>query len=226
MIVLDVSHYQQDLNLDKIPHDGIIARAVTRDLSIDKAFYQYMKRPEPKGCYKYTYAHNRNDAGIEAVALAQACRGLDLPLGIWLDIESDYHRSCGDALIDDIIQEYNRVLMNYGMILSGVYCDWDFYQSHKGVLKKYPIWCAKWGVKKPDLNCVGWQFTNKYRDHDLDASYWYGYQLPEEDGYIKYTPENVRKLQKYLNDNYQYSLDTDGIMGKKTFTAICQSLAL
>ena len=113
------------------------------------------------------------------------------------------------------------------MVLSGIYCDCDFYRKHSNLLKKYPIWIAKWCDSKPDLNCVGWQYTNHYRGNDIDASYWYSYQLPEDmEKVVKYNPDNVRELQKYLNDHYKYNLSVDGVMGTKTFTAICQSLAL
>lgn len=228
MIVIDVSWYQRNYVLDRIPHSGLIARATTMDNNVDRSFYDYMNRSEPKGCYKYCYAHNANEAHIEAVALAQVCRGLKLDLGIWLDLEDEYHRVCSDRLLEEIITEYNTVLSNYGMILSGIYCDYDFYKNHINLLKNYPLWIAKWGDKKPDLNCVAWQYTNKYYGLNVDASYWFGYQHLEKDHekVVEYNPDNVRQLQKYLNNHYKYNLTVDGKIGNKTFTAICQSLAL
>lgn len=194
---------------------------------MDASFYDFMKTAfhKPIGAYKYTYAHNRNEAGFEAVEVARVLRGLSLRLGFWLDIESDYHRSASDNLILEIIQEYERVLNNYGLKLTGIYCDFDFYKKHENVLKDFNIWVARWkhdGQTAKELSyriprLAGWQYTNQYKGLNLDASEWYKSTDTET---LKYNPDNVRKVQEHLNDKYNTGLVVDGVMGTKTFTAL------
>lgn len=228
MIVIDVCEYQRNLNLDVIPFEGLIARVTKRNNKLDPAFYDYMRLENSKklGAYKYSYAHNHNDAALEAVEVARTIRGIKLDLGFWLDLETDYLRAASDNLILEIIQEYERVLNNYDLKLSGIYCDFDFYKTHENVLKDFKIWAARWkydaktqkelSYRIPRL--AAWQYTNKYKGLDLDASDWY--TSVDINEVLKYNLDNVRKVQEHLNTKYNSGLVVDGVMGSKTFTAI------
>lgn len=237
MLVFDVSEYNSGITLPKC--DGLIARCTKKTNKEDPFFYVWKKvafrRGIPFGAYKYTYAHNIEDARIEAVSVCQLLRGCNLELGFWLDIENDYHRACTDSLIKDIITMYKQVCENYSIKFAGVYCDFDFYKTHRNALQDCDIWLAKWTHdinKQPvmfdDDNVKGWQYTDNYNREKLNASLW---KVPEQgqehkqEKIIKYNPGNVRKLQEYLNKHYGYFLEVDGVMGTNTFTAICQSLA-
>lgn len=237
MLVFDVSEYNDPYSIPFVDCDGVIARVTARNNTVDSKFYNYysIATGEDKafGAYKYTYAHNANDAHFEAVAVSQVLRGCNrLKLGFWLDLENDFHRSCADSLIEVIIEQYKKDCDAYGINFAGVYCDFDFYKVHKAVLKNYPIWIARW-TNNPEkgmpvgINFVGWQYTNRYNNLHLDASMWdiNKDEIPDKTEVIPYNPENVKLLQNYLNKYYGYKLDVDGIMGRKTFTAICQTIA-
>lgn len=234
--MFDVSEYN---NPDKIPFvecDGMIARVTKRGNKIDEKFYTFYNISEqankPFGAYKYSYANNANDAHLEAVAVCQILRGCAIELGFWLDLESEYHRVASDSLIKSIIEQYMTDFDAYGIKFSGIYCDYDFYRKHIALLKTYPIWLARW-THNPNTgipvgsNFVAWQYTNRYDKLHLDASLWNlnKKDKPDKTEVIPYNPDNVRLLQNYLNKYYGYNLNIDGVMGKNTFTAICQTIA-
>lgn len=216
--------------------DGIIARVTRSGNRIDSKFYTWSNiatnRDKSFGAYKYSYAHNVNDAHLEAVAVCQILRGCKIELGFWLDLENDFHRTCTDSLIESIIEEYKKVCDSYSITFSGIYCDADFYKVHRNVLREYPIWLARWSHNpEKDIpfgdNFVAWQYTDRYNDLNLDASIWNvnDSKKPDKTELIPYNPDNVRLLQNYLNKYYGYNLKIDGVMGKNTFTAICQTIA-
>ena len=236
MLVFDVSEYNNQYIIPFVECDGVIARVTKRGNNIDDKFYTFYnlttKDNKPFGAYKYTYAHNANDAHLEAVAVCQILRGCKIDLGFWLDLENDFHRSCADSLIKEIIEQYIVDFESYGLTFSGIYCDFDFYKTHKAVLKDYPIWIARWthnpntGIPVGD-NFIAWQYTDKYNGLMLDASLWGANikEKPDKSELIGYNPDNVKLLQNYLNRYYGYNLKVDGVMGKNTFTAICQTIA-
>ena len=238
MLVFDVSEYNSEYTIPFIDCAGIVARVTKRGNKMDEKFYDFYNRSiaEDKkfGAYKYTYAHNINDAHIEAETVCQVLRGCNkMELGFWLDLENDFHRSCNDELIESIIKEYKMVCGLYGITFAGIYCDLDFYKKHRSVLERYPIWIARWTHNSEfgmpiSSNFVAWQYTDKYDGTSLDASLWNinkKEEKPDKSELIAYNPDNVKLLQNYLNRYYGYTLKVDGVMGKNTFTAICQTIA-
>lgn len=237
MLVFDVSSYNTG---DLPPCDGIIARVTKKDGKIDSAFGYWSnyarQHKKPFGAYKYTYATSPVIAEIESIAVAKILQGLELSLGFWLDLETPDLRYGSDSMIKSIISEYKETMELYKVPWGGVYCDYDFYKHHANALYGEKLWIARWThdqYKCPAMyytsNVKGWQYTDSYNGKNLDASLW---KLPEQEqeqeqeNIVKYNPDNVRKLQEYLNKHYGYNLKVDSIMGTNTFTAICQSLAL
>lgn len=232
MLVFDVSSYNTG---DLPPCDGIIARVTKKDGKIDSRFaywYHYANdHKKPFGAYKYTYATSPVIAEIESINVGKYLQGIELPLGFWLDCETRELRYGSDSLLQSVIEEYREAMDLYNIKWGGIYCDFDFYQRHEAVLHNYDIWVARWnytpGMRKKlnaHIQCLaGWQYTNSYNGQNLDASEWY--QSTNTTAEVKYNPDNVRKLQEYLNKHYGYNLNIDGVMGTNTFTAICQSLA-
>lgn len=235
MLVFDVSEYNTG---DLPPCDGIIARVTKKDGCADSKFYDWCKYAlidnKMLGAYKYTYATSPVIAEIESINVAKHLMGMSLPLGFWLDCETPDLRYGSDSLLKSIIEEYRETMKLYKIPWGGVYCDYDFYKTHVKVLVNENIWLARWTHdqnKRPTMfdterHVKGWQYTDSYNGNNLDASLW---KMPEQEQehekHVKYNPDNVRKLQEYLNKHYGYELNVDGVMGTKTFTAICQSLA-
>lgn len=230
MIVIDVSEYQKNILASiknrTIPCDGIIARVTKKSGAIDEVYYNTSSIAKdlgvPFGAYKLTYAEHYKDAITEANRVFDIIKTQNLKLGFWLDMETQYLRNNKYA-IADVYNAYHDVL---GDRLTGVYCDTAFYTKNIDVLKDKRLWLANWS-KKPDYynddNVVGWQYTDKYNGVNMDASYW---KIPvDASEVVKYNPDNVRLLQNYLNRYYGYNLVVDGVMGTKTFTAICQTIA-
>lgn len=234
MNVIDVSEYQIGLAKkvnDKVIHcDGIIARVTTKTNRIDATFGIWRDIAShlglPFGGYKYTYATTYKTAYEEACIVCDELHGCDMQLGIWLDMETDHLRGNKYATAD-VLSGFKDGLKSGGITLSGVYCDNDFYNVNKSVLQNERLWIAKWSKKAPDIwydseNCIGWQHTAKYLGYNLDCSEWKVITNTEK---VLYNPDNVRLLQNYLNKEYGYRLKADGIMGTKTFTAVCQTIA-
>ena len=235
MLVFDVSAYNTG---DLPPCDGLIARTTTKDGKIDHLFEYWYNHARyhnlPFGAYKYTYATSSVFAEVESISVAKLLQGVKLSLGFWLDCETSELRNGSDSVLKSIIEEYKETMNLFKIPWGGIYCDANFYYHHEDVLVNEKIWLARWtnGINaKPIMynnpNVVGWQYTNKYNGKNLDASLW---KTPEkeqaqDENKVLYNPDNVRLLQEYLNKHYGYQLKVDGVMGTKTFTAICQSLA-
>jgi lysozyme len=194
---IDISHYQKDINWNKIfkeqKIDFVIIRATAGIDNFDRKFIKNWKAVKDAGAIRGAYHYYRPDENskeqadffiknvnlqegdlppildIEKYSRVQSLTSLKNGLLNWLQIVEEYYG------ITPIIYTYNKFYIN------SIIDDERF--------KRYPIWIAWYNInKRPDSvlkDWIFWQFTDKGKikgiDGDVDINVFNG-KIQELDG--------------------------------------------
>lgn len=137
----------------------------------------------PVGAYQYakwTIAPEN-----ETLVLADIAQGLDLPAGLWYDVEDPGFSGMSAAARTTMTERGLESLREHTCEGVGLYCSYGWYKSmynpKRTALWDYPLWIADWDADHEARvlaipNATIWQYSNKGRvpgvatDVDQDAA--------------------------------------------------------
>ena len=174
-VYIDISSHQGDIDFDKVWNsgqiDGIILRAGYWD-SEDKYFKYYIQEIKrlaiPYTVYLYSYAHDSNEALVEANNMVNILKKYDLAtsLNVYYDIEG---YDTGVQNSDDIsVSEYQNIALNFINYLAQNGYEAKIYSYYYFALtrfnaetRNYLDWIAKYtSTNNYPYGWRGWQFTD------------------------------------------------------------------
>ena len=188
-IGIDVSHWQGDINYEKLVASQKIDFMITKvgwysennkrfivDSKFEKNYKLAKQNKIPLGIYLYSYAKNVEDAKLEANELIKYIKSSgnsSFELQIFYDIEEDSQISYGKKAITDITIAFCETMKNAGYEV-GVYSYSYWLNNYMEILRlpaDYSLWGADYGTNNngqipSDLDKYSktydiWQFTDK-----------------------------------------------------------------
>ena len=188
-IGIDVSHWQGDINYEKLVASKKIDFMITKvgwysennkrfivDSKFEKNYKLAKQNKIPLGIYLYSYAKNVEDAKLEAnelIKYLKSSRNSNFELPIFYDIEEDNQISYGKKAITDITIAFCETMKNAGYEV-GVYSYSYWLNNYMEILRlpaDYSLWGADYGTNNngqipSDLDKYSktydiWQFTDK-----------------------------------------------------------------
>ena len=188
-IGIDVSHWQGDINYEKLVASKKIDFMITKigwysennqrfivDSKFEKNYKLAKQNKIPLGIYLYSYAKNVEDAKLEANELIKYLKSSgnsSFELPIFYDIEEDSQISYGKKAITDITIAFCETMKNAGYEV-GVYSYSYWLNNYMEILRlpaDYSLWGADYGTNNngqipSDLDKYSktydiWQFTDK-----------------------------------------------------------------
>ncbi len=193
---IDVSHYQKNISWKQVNNAGY-------SFAILKAMYESNHKPDEyfeknyKGCkenglfpgvYDFVGSKNIENPEKDAKDLLAILGSRPLPMGIWIDCESDSLQAIGKQKITELIETEARIFKEAGYAV-GIYCNLSWYNNvldGKGLSKKYPFWIARYpsndvGQPVEKLNpksfAQAWQYSSKGKvpgiNGNVDMDYFY-----------------------------------------------------
>ena len=170
---IDVSVWQENIDWKKVKSDGVkfaIIRAgymkngvSTRDKYFDKNYKESRANGIKIGAYWYAYAQTTSYAEKEAKACINIIKGHKFEYPIYYDVEDKGMMATGKSKISAACRTFCDYLLK-NKFYCGIYA--SAYPLNKSfesdVLKKYPIWVAHYGAKKPAFTGKWgiWQYTS------------------------------------------------------------------
>ena len=199
LLGIDVSHYQQKIDWDKVARSGkkfAIMKCMYEAQShrIDETFeYNYKEAGRvgiARGVYIFIASASMADPEGDAKALLKHLNGRPLEYGIWLDLEANVVRTRGKAYIKGLVGIYNSVFRAAGYYV-GIYCNRDWYMNviHEDLKGSFDFWIARYprndvgeynaysSLKPSYKMAVAWQYSSKGKvpgikgNVDLDVDY-------------------------------------------------------
>lgn len=194
MKVFDISEFQDidiwDTLIDEDVEGVIInmGETISGDQELDNSFCDHanaaVSNNIPYGIYFVTHAHSIEEAEQEAQwindMVYQYLNGQEPELGVWIDCEvSTIKMMATHTYIMKMIEK----LKSFGFSQVGIYASYSFFTDYFDLQEleelQIPIWVANYGrvnylkEEYPNLNHVGWQYTETYNGMNLDADEWY-----------------------------------------------------
>lgn len=165
---IDISHYQEGLDLSALRADGsqfaILKLSEGRgipDESFDRFYEQARALGIPVGAYVYSHATNASVAQEEAVYALSLLKGRVLPLGIFMDVEEPDQMLIPREQLKQAVAAFCRTVERSGYI-SGIYgSEYNLWERLSvDDMADSLIWVAHYG-QDPDIPCDLWQSTDK-----------------------------------------------------------------
>ena len=172
---IDVSTWQgKNINWKQVKSDGVkfaIIRAgyigkggTVRDDTFDINYKNAKAAKVPLGVYWYSYATSQKGGEKEALACMSVIKGKKFEWPIYIDIEEKSQFAAGKKAVSSVVRGWCETLKKH-KYYCGIYSSASAYSTHfeDDVKKKYAIWVAHWGVKKPSFNGKWgvWQYSEK-----------------------------------------------------------------
>lgn len=165
---IDISHYQEGLDLSLLKDSeyrfAILKLSEGRTLadpSFDKFYAAAEANGIPVGAYVYSHATNASVATEEAINALTILRGRRLPLGIYMDIETNEQMQLPREQLKETVMAFVKTVTNAGY-RAGIYgSEYNaFARLSTQDFKDYTLWVAHYG-QKPVIYCDLWQKTDK-----------------------------------------------------------------
>lgn len=162
---VDISHYQSGLDMARLKESGFefaIIKINEGSYLFDSSapgFYMAAKAAGiPVGGYCYSHALTPSAAREEARFLLDRLGGFPMPLGLYLDVETQDQMQLSDGLLKDVVLAWCDTIRAAGYV-PGVYGS-EYNLWAKCNPDELPddviIWVAHYG-KSPDVPCDLWQ---------------------------------------------------------------------
>lgn len=204
---IDISEHNKNIDVSK--YDFVIIRAAYGE-NTDKLFETYLKKCQdankPFGVYLYDYALNDEQALAEAKYLYDLVKDIDIPLGIWFDMEdADAYKKKAGVLTKERCTASCKIFCDHfkekGYYV-GVYTSTSWIGTF--VDTTYPLWIANWGANDGNINSdqssVGVMHQYTSNPLDLDVIYheidFYKSDLQKNDKNDGNKSENTSKDDK------------------------------
>lgn len=165
---IDISHYQQGLDLAKAKAGGVefailkLSEGRTiQDSSFDGFFSQADACGLPVGAYVYSHAVTPSDAIAEAQYAIQLLKGRKLPLGLYMDVECYTQMALPKQQLRDTVRAFIEAVKAAGYV-SGLYgSEYNLWtRVDPDDCGDTIVWVAHYG-KQPDCPCDIWQSSDK-----------------------------------------------------------------
>ena len=127
-------------------------------------FYELAKREGvPVGAYVFSYATTEEIARQEANKALSLLKGRDLPLGLYIDVESAEMLALSDSKLTAVVKAFCDTVRDAGYI-AGAYGSSGQLWAKVGpsYVGDIIVWAASWGAK-PSISCDLWQYTDNER---------------------------------------------------------------
>jgi len=166
---IDVSHYQSDIDFDKVKNqvDFIILKlgnsGDNKKFWLDDKFETYYNECKrlniPVGVYVYSYTNSVENARLAGQEAVKYLQGKSLNLPVYIDMEDKEIKVEGKDKLTELVIAFNTEIEKGGF-WAGVYAnrDWfDNYLNKDEIKRRYTTWIATY--------CAG---TNKYEgEYDM-----------------------------------------------------------
>lgn len=169
---IDVSHYQGQIDYDKVKAAGYkfvminagYGKYLHQKDSYFEVNYKNAKSAGLKvGAYWYSYAISENDAKEEAKVFKQVIKGKKFEMPVVFDIEDKVQKEISQKRIGQIVTAFCTSMEKSGYFCSLYsYADWLKRKVPLAVRKRFDVWVAHFGVSKPDYTAPHgmWQYTS------------------------------------------------------------------
>ena len=175
---IDLSHYQGDVNWDKVAADDVqfIIHGTRYKGKIDPVIRRNLteanKRGIKLGIYIYSYAMNVEQADAEADFVLDIIKDYPISYPVAFDVEdmNTQGKLSKDELTAIIKTFCNKVEAAgyYPILYANDY--WIANKLDMNALKKYDIWVARYNVKHSYTNPVMWQATSTGRVNGINGN--------------------------------------------------------
>ena len=162
---IDISSWQK--GLVSLPVDFAIFKISEGRTWSDPCFddfYELAKRAGvPVGAYAFSYATTEEIARQEANKALSLLKGRDLPLGLYIDVESAEMLALSDSKLTAVVKAFCDTVRDAGYI-AGAYGSSGQLWAKVGpsYVGDIIVWAASWGAK-PSISCDLWQYTDNER---------------------------------------------------------------
>lgn len=184
---IDVSEHNGDFNFTPYTDHFVIIRMglgrSSGQMLEDEWFRRNLQKCSnlgiPIGLYFFSYAKTASLARDQADWVYEIIKNMDLPYGIWVDIEDDrdsnFYRTPAENKA--VAQAFCQRLKDRGIRSRiGIYASASYFVAgNLGDLNNWYRWVAAWGFShSPVTNTWIWQFTSEYRGLYLDGNQYVG----------------------------------------------------
>ena len=184
---IDVSEWNGDFNFGPYKDHFVIIRMGVGQSSgnnfEDARFRSNVQKCKglgiPIGLYFFSYSYTAAMAQTQADWVYNIIKDMDLPYGIWIDIEDvpseGFNRT--PAQNKAVAQAFCQRLKDRGITARiGIYASASYFGSgNLGDLNNWYRWVAEWFTSHSSVtNTWIWQFTNAYRGFNLDGNQYVG----------------------------------------------------
>lgn len=162
---IDISSWQK--GLVSLPVDFAIFKISEGRTWSDPCFddfYELAKREGvPVGAYAFSYATTEEIARQEANKALSLLKGRDLPLGLYIDVESAEMLALSDSKLTAVVKAFCDTVRDGGYV-AGAYGSSGQLWAKVGpsYVGDIIVWAASWGAK-PSVSCDLWQYTDNER---------------------------------------------------------------
>lgn len=164
---VDISHYQDGLNIANLPNDGykfailkLSEGHTIADPCFDKFYAACQQYKIPAGAYVFSYATTEAAAIAEANYALSLLKGRRLDLGIYMDVETTDQMSCARGQLDKAVRAFCKTVEDAGY-KSGIYgSEYNLWRRvDPESFGDSFIWVAHYG-KQPEIPCDIWQSSD------------------------------------------------------------------
>lgn len=166
----DISEHNPNFD---VKGQGFVIIRATFGTNMDKLFTENVKKCQeagvPFGVYCYSYALDNEQALEEAQYILEAIKDIDVPLGVWYDMEdADKYKENRGALTKENCTKFCEIFCDYVKskgYYTGIYSSTWWFANLVLCGDKYPKWNADWGSNNGTLQkdfygkCVLYQYT-------------------------------------------------------------------
>lgn len=180
MKFIDISHWNGTIDFEAVKNevDGVIMKCSQGSYRDDRFEEYYAKATAAGlkvGCYVFMAATSPAEAKSEANFALSCLMDKKMPLGIWLDVETDNIRTT--SFVENCITELS-IFKACGFDV-GIYANLNWYRNYlTNDLKLYPLWIARYGANngqpnpesKPEIDMYMWQYTSKGKINGISGN--------------------------------------------------------
>lgn len=174
----DISEHNPNFD---VKGQGFVIIRATYGTNMDKLFEQNVKKCQdanvPFGVYCYSYALDDSQALEEAQYILEAIKDIELPLGVWYDMEdADQYKEKNGALNQRNCTKFCEIFCDYVKskgYYTGIYSTPNWFNTLVLTGNKYNKWYAHWltnnGTLQADYygKCVLYQYTANPYDKNV-----------------------------------------------------------
>lgn len=183
---IDISEFQSALDVKSLKQKGIdfiiirlgYGTTIIPDPCFEKFYNAAVSAGIPVGAYFFSLATSEANAVRDAKAALSVVNGRDVPLGIYMDVETREQLSMSDSALTAVVKAFCDTIKSVGYRAGAYGSDLNLWAK---VGPKYLgddvlIWDAFYSSKKPHISCDIWQKSKTGRiigydgDVDIDVS--------------------------------------------------------